>query len=117
MIGIDILENQRVAKMLENKNFLDKILTENEKKYVNQFADIIERVTGIFCAKEAVKKASGIAEKLSFLDFEILHKETGAPYVNFVNENFLHFNNKNFNLSISHSTTVSVAVCVINAMY
>ena len=31
MIGIDILENQRVAKMLENKNFLDKILTENEK--------------------------------------------------------------------------------------
>lgn len=92
---------------------MNKVLTDNEKNYVKTFKEKTERVAGIFCAKEAVKKASGIAEKLSFLNIEILHKPNGAPYAVFLGEEFEALNNKQTSISISHSKTVSVAVCVI----
>lgn len=109
MIGIDILEVKRVEEKLEKKpNFVDSFLLESEKEYVNLFKNKSERICGFFCLKEAVKKA--VSTDLTFKDIEILHDENGKPFVKILNKDF---EKTKVEVSISHSTTVAVAVCVV----
>lgn len=111
MIGIDIIENERVK---QKKGVLIKqILTENEKAYIEKFANNTERLCGIFCAKEAIKKAFGCAEKLPFKKIEILHDENQKPYANFDSSLNDIVKDKKVEISISHSKTVTVAVAIV----
>ena len=97
MIGIDILEIERI----KNKN---------EIKYFNNFENKYEHICGFFCAKEAVKKALDCPKNLTFLDIEILHTKSGKPYVK-LNEK-IDIKNQ-IKISISHSKTVATAVCLV----
>lgn len=113
MIGIDILENERIREKLAKPEFLNSFLTDDEQKYVSSFADKTERVTGLFCVKEAVKKAFGCPPIMDFLSIEIHHFENGKPYVVF-NEKLTEITSDYaVEISISHSKTITVAVCVI----
>ncbi|MGI5842148.1 MAG: holo-ACP synthase [Christensenellales bacterium] len=112
MIGIDILENERIEKQLQTLAFWNKVLLENEQEYVKQFTNPTERFAGIFCVKEAVKKALGQPEKVGFLDIEVFHLPSGKPQVKYVGERE-EFKNKKLEISISHSKTVTVAVAIL----
>ncbi len=117
MIGIDILEVQRVKSFLDNTKFLKNIFFQSEIDYFLKFNDPCERIAGFFCAKEAVKKALCCENNISFLDIEILHKDSGQPYVILHNNAEFIFkknNYKNIEISISHTKTLATAICKID---
>ena len=118
MLGIDIIEVERIEKNLQNPSFLQKILTEQEIKYVNQFESKIEHIAGFFCAKESVMKALEDCSNITFKNIEVLHKGNGKPYVKLYGkalEVFEKGNYKSIEISISQTKSVATAVCVINS--
>lgn len=113
MIGIDILENERINERLAKPEFMKMFMTDYEQKYVSTYSDITQRVTGIFCVKEAIKKAFDCPDKMGFKTMEIRHYENGKPFVIFDKSLEAIVENKSVEISISHSNTVTVAVCIV----
>lgn len=108
-LGTDIIEIERVALAIEkHKNhFLNRIFTQKEQKYCNQFGPTAsQRYAGRFAAKEAIAKAigCGIGKELSWLDIEILPDAHGKPVVACKGHFFL--------LSISHSKKYATATAI-----
>lgn len=86
-IGNDIIEIHRIRKSLEKhgQRMLSRLFTQKEQAYCLKYEDPVPRFAGRFSAKEAIVKAlgTGIGEKVSWLDIEILNEESGKPYVCF----------------------------------
>ena len=101
-IGIDIIEVKRLKKILGGPNE-GRFFTERELEYINgKGAGRFESAAGIFAAKEAYFKAlgTGIAHG-RIQDVEVTHDELGAPKI------------KGASLSIAHTLTTAVAVCIL----
>ncbi len=99
-IGIDIVECERVAG-LENK----KIFSKEELAYIEKRNHALSTIAGLFAAKEAYFKARGSGIIKSELPKVIIgHSQTGQPY---------YLNDPKTVLSISHTETTAVAVCII----
>lgn len=98
-IGIDI---QSIAELfpanLESNTDLQNIFTFNEIAYANTKSNPRETLTGIFSAKEAIKKSSKV--KIDFKDIEIKYDGQGAPY------------SSGFLISITHSKEYAVAIAI-----
>ena len=110
MIGIDILEVERIKQKLDkNPNFFEAFLHESEIVYVKNYKNILERICGFFCLKEAVIKA--FDAKIGFKDIEITHFDSGKPFVKILKKGYT---DVNIEASLSHSKTVAVAVAIIN---
>ena len=124
--GIDIIQISHIAeKINKNAEFLDIILTEQEKKYCNSKVGTIsdeqkkyQSVAGIYEVKEAFFKAMGAGIK-SLSDFkcvEVKHFETGEPYLKILNPNILNCLKEKFistSISISHDGDMAVAICTL----
>lgn len=119
MIGIDIIDIERVDK---SEEFIDKIATEEEKKYImKSFCDSLrnQRVGALFCLKEAVMKAleMGKGSGVVFKDIELSHEDNGKPFV------ILHgkalekynqfFKDKKIEVSISHTPIMAIAIAIL----
>ncbi|MFR8926597.1 NAD(P)H-hydrate dehydratase [Peptoniphilus senegalensis] len=103
MIGIDIVEVNRIKKIMrDHENFLAKVFNEDEIKRIEKRKNPYERIAGMYAAKEAVAKAmtTGIG-KISFHDIKIKYIEN-LPHAEVFN--------KKFYLSISHEKNYAVAV-------
>ncbi|MCL1882748.1 MAG: holo-ACP synthase, partial [Defluviitaleaceae bacterium] len=75
-IGVDIVKIDR----FENNHFIKHVFTEREREYFSK--KNTQTIAGIFAAKEAVAKAMGTGFSGFFpIDIEILHKESGKPFV------------------------------------
>ena len=99
-IGIDIVDCERVVGLISNK-----IFSQNELDYIHKKNNNLSTVAGLFAAKEAYFKAKGTGIVKSKLpEIEVGHHESGQPY--FVND-------AKVVLSISHTETTAVAVCMI----
>lgn len=87
-IGHDILEMERVARLLKGSSgerFLQRILTAGEREALahrEAEARRTEWVAGRFAAKEAVVKAfgTGIGSVIDFQDIEVLSDARGKPH-------------------------------------
>ncbi len=116
-VGIDILENNRIINIYNDEKRMSKIFTVKEIAYFNKFSDKISHICGAFCAKEAFVKAlkTGFTKELTPIDVEILHTESGIPYVNIDNLKIKKLINKEdkIDINISHSDTISTAICII----
>lgn len=82
-IGIDAVELDRMAKIIEAKpQFAARVLTEKELTLFTSHSAHrkVEFLAGRYACKEAFSKAwgTGIGE-ISFQDLEILRNENGAP--------------------------------------
>lgn len=87
-LGTDIVNINRIKKIYSKygNQFLNKILTESEKKSEKKlsrfknFSTIAKR----FAAKEAISKAIGygFSNGIHFKDIEIYNDESGKPYAN-----------------------------------
>lgn len=105
-IGIDIVENRRIEKSL-NENFISKVLTHNEyliykqKKGKKQ----LEFICGRFCAKEAIIKCISDFENPPMKDIEILNNSNGKPMVKYKNYNIL--------ITISHEINYTAAFAIL----
>lgn len=118
MIGIDIIEIERVKSIAENDIRLSSLFTEKEIKYFNKYKNKETHVAGGFCAKEAVSKAlkTGFNGKVLPREIEILHKESGAPYVVLkggAKEVFESLGFTNIDISISHDKEKATAICIV----
>lgn len=116
-VGIDVLENNRLQDIASSEIKLAKVFTPAEINYLNTFSHKLTHITGNFCAKEAFVKAlhTGFKNGLTPLDVEILHNEQGMPYVNLNNTKIkkLILETEKVEISISHSTKISTAICII----
>ena len=120
-IGIDIVQNSRIRKLITNGKFLLRIFTNDEinksKKTKNKTAFFSKR----FAAKEAFSKAlgTGFRETLNFKDISITNNKLGKPSIKINNKlhNLINkkFKNKKINvlLSISDEIKHSIAFVII----
>ena len=109
-IGIDIVEFQRIRQIKEIEKFVERILSEDEKKVYNSQKNEnrkIEYLAGRFAAKEAIYKAMpDQSTAKGFINYSVLNDERGVPYVTGP------FQEK-IMITISHSENYVVAFVVI----
>ena len=120
-IGIDVIQNKRIKKLIRNKTFIKRTFGINEIKCAKKKINKINYFAKRFAAKEAFAKSigTGIGKSLNFKDIEILNDKIGKPYYfkskkinNVINKKF---KIKNFNLflSISDEKDYSVAFTIL----
>jgi holo-[acyl-carrier protein] synthase len=113
-IGIDIIELKRIESLLENKKFINRVLTETEREHFEQLLlkRKIEFLAGRFAVKEAYAKArgTGIGKELSFQDIEVTKDERGKPIVKSNQEDEI------VHVSISHSRDYAVAQIILESL-
>ena len=84
-IGVDIVEFSRMKRISNPKKFVDKILSEKEKKGYATLKNEqrrLEYLAGRFAIKEAIYKAApDLCKDKNFNAFSILNDESGAPYL------------------------------------
>ena len=111
-IGIDIIELDRIRNSMQNRRFIDRVLTNSEKQTFELLTNEsrkVEFVAGRFAAKEAFSKAIGTGiGKLSFQDIEVYNDEKGAPFIKCL----LH-EDMNIFVSITHSREYAVAQVIL----
>jgi len=121
-IGVDIVENNRFKRNINNKKFINKIYSETEinlsKKITNKTNFFAKR----FAAKEALLKSigTGLRYGLSFRDISIKNNKKGQPFL-IVNNKIKNIIKKKFKitkfkifLSLSDEKKHSIAYVVLN---
>ena len=119
-IGVDIVDNSRIKKMIRNKDFLNRVFSNyeilNSTKIANKTAFFAKR----FAAKEAFSKSlgTGFRNNLNFRDIVIKNNKSGKPFF-FITKKVKSlikkkFKTKKFNfyLSISDEKNYSVAFVI-----
>ncbi len=120
-IGVDIVKNGRLKKLIKNKKFIERVFTNNEQKISKRFKNKINYFSKRFAAKEAFSKATGfgISKNLHFKDIEIQKSKKGKPSINLNKSTIIYlkkkFKVKSFktNLSLSDEKNYSIAYVVI----
>ena len=120
-IGVDIVNNSRLKKLLKNKKFINRIFTVSEQKKSKNLKNKINYFSKRYAAKEAFSKATGfgISKKLHFKDIEIVNNKKGKPSINLNKSTSLYLKKKfkvnsfKTNLSLSDDKNYSVAYVVI----
>tara|TARA_Y100000768_G_C23765270_1_gene580583 strand:- start:247 stop:633 length:387 start_codon:yes stop_codon:yes gene_type:complete len=120
-IGVDIVNNNRLKKLVKNRSFIERVFTNHEKKTSINLKNKINYFSKRFAAKEAFSKATGfgISKNLHFKDIEIKNNKRGKPAINLNKSTILYlkkkFKVKSFktNLSISDEKNYSIAYVII----
>ena len=122
-IGHDILELERVSRILDGKSkdrFLQRVLTPKEQEAIAQKGSrLTEWVAGRFAVKEALVKAigCGISQQVGFQDIEVLPDENGKPYATLSAAAWRNIqldpDRTRIHVTISHQPGMASAFCVI----
>lgn len=84
-LGIDLIENRRIADVMNRHpdRFMERVLTEAERAYVGRMRDPLPHIAGRFAAKEAVLKVLGTGWRggIAWTDVEIVNDAAGQPAV------------------------------------
>ena len=110
MIGIDMEKISRFEHWTDEG--LNRIFSKKEIDYSKSFENSLEHLCGFYCVKEALVKALD-DDSIQFNAIEVLHKESGKPYVNRTKyvEQLLRKNHfDKMDISISHCKEYAVAV-------
>jgi len=80
-IGVDIVENLRIKKSLQNKQFISRIFSSNEILLSKNFKNKINYYSKRFAAKEAFAKSigTGFRDGLNFKDVSVVNNKLGKP--------------------------------------
>ncbi len=80
-IGVDIIENNRIKKSIQNNKFKTRVYSSNELKLSKNVKNKVAYFSKRFAAKEAFSKAlgTGFSENLYFKDIEIVSDKKGKP--------------------------------------
>ena len=108
-VGTDIVNIPEFTESLQGggDNMRNKLFTSTEIKYAKR----IEGLAGMFAAKEAFVKASGLS-KISLKSIEVRHTKAGRPYFSKpVNELS---KLTSVDLSIAHDGDYAIATCILN---
>ena len=120
-VGVDIVDNSRIAKSLKNNLFIKRIFSNSEILIANKIKDKKAYYSKRFAAKEASVKSigTGFRDNLNFKDVSILNDKMGKP-VFVINEKIKKIVKKqfktssfNFLLSISDEKKYSIAYVIL----
>jgi len=121
-IGIDLVENARLASSLERfgEAFLKRVFREEERAYCGAMRAPAPHYAARFAAKEAVAKAfgTGIGEALGWLDIEVTRSEAGVPGIRLHGAGADLARQRGVNqiwLSLSHTDLHAVAQVILEA--
>lgn len=92
-----------------------RIFTDSEIEYANSFVNNLEHYCGFFCVKEAFVKAVDDTS-INYTSIEILHTETGKPYIHrtpFINSILREKHANIIDVSISHNKEYATAVVLV----
>ena len=80
-IGVDIIKNERIRKLIKNNKFKNRIYSTKELKLSRKTKDKVAFFSKRFAAKEAFSKAlgTGFSSNLNFKDIEIINDKKGMP--------------------------------------
>ena len=120
-IGVDIVENSRIGKLLKNKLFIKRIFSNSEILIANKIRNKKSYYSKRFAAKEAFVKSigTGFRDDFNFKDLSIVNDKLGKPSF-IINEKIKKIVKKqfkitlfNFFLSISDEKKYSVAYVIL----
>ena len=120
-IGVDIVENSRIGKLLKSKLFIKRIFSNSEILIANKIKDKKGYYSKRFAAKEAFAKSigTGFRDGLNFKDISIINDKLGKPSF-IINEKIKKIVKKqfkttsfNFFLSISDEKKYSIAYVIL----
>jgi holo-[acyl-carrier protein] synthase len=102
-IGLDLLEIDRMKRIVANPAILDRMFLPEEREYIlSKRIGAAQTAAGLFCAKEAIAKATQLP-LLSVLRTVCVHHDIhGKPYVDL----------PGISLSITHTSTTAAAVAI-----
>ena len=80
-IGVDIIENTRIKKLLKNNLFINRIYSLSEIKLSKKVKNKESYYSKRFAAKEAFSKSigTGFREDLNFKDISVINDKLGKP--------------------------------------
>ena len=120
-VGVDIVENSRIKKLLKNSRFIKRIFTTSEILQTKKINNKVSYYSKRYAAKEAFSKSigTGFRDGLNFNDVSIINNNLGKP--SFIINNKIKqlikkkFNTSRFNffLSISDEKKYSIAYVVL----
>ena len=109
-IGVDLVDVARFEKAIQNTPKLkDRLFTSGEK-HLNLYS-----LAARFAAKEALMKAVGKAQGLSFQEVEVVKDEFGKPSFELSGQSkqsVLEKGIANFHLSLSHDGEMAIAYVI-----
>ena len=120
-IGVDIVENSRIARLLKNKLFIKRIFSNSEIIIASKTKDKKGYYSKRFAAKEAFAKSigTGFRNDFNFKDISIINDKLGKPSF-VINDKIKKIVKKqfktssfNFFLSISDEKKYSVAYVIL----
>ncbi|MBI3398658.1 MAG: holo-ACP synthase [Deltaproteobacteria bacterium] len=113
--GIDIVYIPRLVKYINDDVFLNRLLTDAEKKYIFTKKLPYKHLAGRFAAKEAVMKAMGTGwdKGVGWRDIEIVNTSFGKPMVHLHLKAKDIVQDKKFFLSIAYVKDIAVAFAVL----
>ena len=120
-IGVDIVENSRISKLLKNKLFIKRIFSNSEILIAKNIRDKKSYYSKRFAAKEAFAKSigTGFRDDLNYNDISIINDKLGKPSF-VINKKIKKIIKKqfkitlfNFFLSISDEKKYSVAYVIL----
>lgn len=115
-IGNDIVEIDRIKKVIERPQFIEKYFTGREIDLYHTRQKNVEILAGNFAVKESVSKVFGTGVRgFGLKDIEVLRDEFGKPYVLLHNEAKKLAEQMQINqlfVSISHSEKYAIGFAV-----
>ena len=120
-IGVDIVENSRIAKSLKDNLFIKRIFSNSEILIAKKIKDKKSYYSKRFAAKEAFVKSigTGFRNNINFKDISIVNDKLGKPSF-IINEKIKKIVKKqfktssfNFFLSISDEKKYSIAYVIL----
>ena len=119
--GVDIVENLRIKKSLQNKQFIYRIFSSNEILLSKNFKNKTNYYSKRFAAKEAFAKSigTGFRDGLNFKDVSVINNKLGQPSFFITNKlkkivkRQFKTSSFNFFLSISDEKKYSIALVIL----
>ncbi|GHV01143.1 holo-[acyl-carrier-protein] synthase [Clostridia bacterium] len=117
MVGIDIVQINRIEQAARKPAFLSRVFTDAEIGYYKTAGERPETLAGMYALKEAAAKALGTGFRdFNLKEIEVTHDGLGAPRVRFLGGAdgiFRLTGAKSAECSISHERDYAVAVCFL----
>ena len=122
-VGVDIIENRRIGKLIKKRLFIKRTFSENEINFSKKTTNKTNFFSKRFAAKESFVKSIGIGfrNSLKFVDIEIFNDINGKPYfkinkkVDSIIKKIFKIKNYNLFLSISDENDYSIAFTILQA--
>ena len=115
-IGLDLCDVKRMERACASEAFCRKVFTDRELTYADSRARRAETLVGMFAAKEAFVKATGLGiSRVGLKNVEVKRNPSGKPALSIADDCPLPdaLRNARFFLSISHDAGIAAAVVVI----